>query len=97
MTTTASDTSQKLELLESRVAATIQRLGELNTRCQELTEQNSQMESELADFKRSNSELAQEVVRLKAEGELAPKRAVDDKKILYRIDKMLEKFGELQI
>ena len=97
MTTTATDTSQKLELLESRVAATIQRLGELNTRCQELAEQNSQMEGELADFKKSNSELAQEVVRLKAEGALAPKRAVDDKKILHRIDKMLEKFGELQI
>jgi len=97
MTTTASDTSQKLELLESRVAAAIQRLVELNERCQQLTEKNTQMESELAGFKDSNGELAQEVVRLKAENARAPKRTVDDKKILHRIDRMLEKFGELQI
>jgi septal ring factor EnvC (AmiA/AmiB activator) len=94
----ANDTQlQKLELLEARIAAAVQRLGELNEQCRTLSEKNQKIESELAEFKTNNSELEQQIVQLKADKAKAPKRSMDDKKILNRIDRMLEKFGELQI
>jgi septal ring factor EnvC (AmiA/AmiB activator) len=94
-----ADTSRvaKFETLETRVAAAMQRLGELGELCRTLTKKNAELEQNLAELAASNAELTSQIAKMEAERAKTPDRAIDNKKILHRIDRMLEKFGELQI
>lgn len=87
----------KFETLETRVAAAMQRLGELSELCRTLTKKNAELEESLAELAESNARLNKQIMEMRAERAKAPERAIDNKQILHRIDRMLEKFGELQI
>jgi FtsZ-binding cell division protein ZapB len=89
--------AEKLDLLEVKIGEAVQRIAELTARCENLRGENERLDGELTALKESNSTLSREITELKALRDAAVGRSVDDKKILYRIDRMLEKFGELQI
>ena len=97
MTTTEKYSSEKFDVLEAKIGAAVERLTELTAQCRDLEGRNEELSRELTELRNSNNELAQKVVDLKAAAEAAPKRLMDDQKILHRIDRMIEKFGELQI
>ena len=85
---------EKLELLEARIGATIERMSELSSRYDTLSRKNEALEEKLADLTSQNSQLSVQLDEVKAS---SATNGADDKEILSRIDRMLEKFGELQI
>ena len=85
---------EKLELLEARIGATIEKMSELGSRYDTLSRKNEALEEKLADLTSQNSQLGVQLDEVKAS---SATNGADDKEILSRIDRMLEKFGELQI
>ncbi len=91
------DRLEKFHLLEERIHQTIDWINRMEARYQSLLKGKQQLEEEVRDLRNHNNELAQEIVRLKnAREELTAKYGNQDE-IKKRIDRMLEKFGELHI
>jgi FtsZ-binding cell division protein ZapB len=86
---------EKLELLETKIGGAVKHISKLTERCQDLKDVNETLRDEIKALQSSNNNLVQKVAQLKNESEARPK--AEDRKILKRIDRMIEKFGELQI
>jgi FtsZ-binding cell division protein ZapB len=95
-----ADTKKKLErldALESKVSKAAETVAELHLRCRKLAQDRERLEKDVADLTDRNNDLAQQVVGLNAKRERGSGRAAQEKKILRKIDRMIEKFGELQV
>ena len=82
---------EKLELLESRIANTLEKVSELNSRCQNLARKNEELELKIEQLTNTNGELSNQLNDIQAH------QGMDETEVLSKIDRMLEKFGELQI
>jgi FtsZ-binding cell division protein ZapB len=85
---------EQLERLEEKVDEAVRMLVELRTRCESLQKNNAVLQERVETLQHRNIALSREIDQLKAAQE-------DDgggrEEIIRRIDRMLEKFGELQI
>lgn len=86
-----------LDRLETKIAKTISRITELQERCDALQKDNEHLAAQLAGAKKQNSQLTEQMAELKAASQIAGAASVRESEALKRIDRMLEKFGELQI
>lgn len=82
---------EKLELLESRIANTLEIVSELNSRCQNLARKNEVLELKVSELTNTNVEMSEQL------NDIQTHQGMDEKAVLNKIDRMLEKFGELQI
>ena len=97
MPTSETVNLERLDALEAKVSQAARAVETLTVRCRELTEVNQRLQEQVTDLTNRNNELTQEVEELKVAGEARSVNKVEDKKILSKIDRMIEKFGELQI
>ncbi len=86
---------EQLERLEEKVDEAVRMLAEFHTRCESLQKNNAVLQERVETLQHRNIALSREIDELKAAQE-------DDggdsrEEIIRRIDRMLEKFGELQI
>ena len=81
---------ETIDLLEKKVIQVIEKMTELQN-------QNKELEAQLADLRKHNNKMSKQVAGLGAAKTGGGQLGIEDQKILKKIDKMLEKFGELQI
>jgi regulator of replication initiation timing len=84
---------KKFEVLEEKIALTLKELDQLNNRCESLKRENSLLREELDDLREQKEKLTVGLETARSRGNSSLER----KEIINRIDRMLEKFGELQI
>lgn len=87
----------KLDLLEAKIGQTVKKLSELVSQCDALTSTNEELNEELETLREENRNLVRQIDRFTAEKQTQAKQGGGKEEIIKRIDKMLEKFGELQI
>ena len=87
----------KLDLLETKISQTVQKLTELNSQCNALRTSNDELVEELETLRKTNRDLSTRIDQLVVENETRSNEDGSKEQIIKRIDKMLEKFGELQI
>ncbi len=97
MPTSETVNLERLDALEAKVSQAARAVETITVRCRELTEVNQRLQEQVTDLTNRNNELTQEVEELKVAGEARSVNKVGDKKILSKIDRMIEKFGELQV
>ena len=85
---------EQLERLEAKVDEAVRLIVDLRTRCESLQRNNAVLQERVETLQNRNIALSRELDELKTAQE-------DDggskEEIIRRIDRMLEKFGELQI
>lgn len=86
----------KLDKLEAKISQAVEKYAELEATCRAHGEKNRELEEQLGTLRAHNNELSKQIFELKTAKE-GPAGLVEEKKILTKIDRMLEKFGELQI
>ena len=86
---------EKIDRLQVKIEETLQRLADLTDRCESMQRANAVLQERVETLQNRNISLSREIDELRA----ANQAAEDDngEEILKRIDRMLEKFGELQI
>jgi uncharacterized coiled-coil DUF342 family protein len=87
----------KLDLLETKIGETVQKLSELNSQCNALKRSNDDLVEEVETLRKTNRDLSKQIDQLVVEKETRSNEDGSKEQIIKRIDKMLEKFGELQI
>ena len=87
---------EKLALLEERISETTQRLSSLKDLYRTLQGQKEQLEKELDELRFANSELSDKINDLKLIHE-EHANSFDKEEVRKKIDRMLEKFSELQL
>ncbi len=88
---------EKMDRLEAKISRAVEKFAELQTACQALKEKNEAAVGQLRELRLHNNELSKQIFELKTAKTERPVGLVEEKKILNKIDRMLEKFGELQI
>lgn len=86
---------EKIDRLEMKIEETLQRFADMTERCETLQTTNAVLQERVEALQNRNIALSREIDELRAAS-----AANDDdngEEILKRIDRMLEKFGELQI
>jgi FtsZ-binding cell division protein ZapB len=97
MPTSETANLERLDALEAKVSQAASAVETLTARCRDLTQVNQKLQDQVADLTNRNDELTREIERLKVASEKRSEGRVDDKRILSKIDRMIEKFGELQV
>ncbi len=97
MSTSETLNLERLDALEAKISQAARAVDTLTARARELTQVNQKLQDQIADLTDRNNALTQELEELKVANEVRSKGRVDDKKILSKIDRMIEKFGELQV
>lgn len=87
---------EKLTLLEERISETTQRLSKIKDQYLALQGQKELLEKELDELRSANSELTDRINDLKLINE-EHANSFDKEEVRKKIDRMLEKFGELQL
>ena len=96
LTENNADTIQKMEKLgqlESKITEAIEKVLALQNKCDELAAANTQLTTDLDALRSDNVDLNSRIV----ETESVVRDRDGEKQVLNKIDRMLEKFGELQI
>ncbi len=88
---------EKLDRLEAAITRAVEKFGEVDANFQALDAKNEELEEQLGVLRAHNNELSKQIFELKNARKAEPVGLVEEKKILNKIDRMLEKFGELQI
>jgi cell division protein FtsB len=87
---------EKLSMLENRIAQTAERFAQLKEQYRALQDQKDALERELDRLKGANRDLNEKVSHLKVNQEkILSSFQKDD--VRKRIDRVLEKLGELQL
>jgi cell division protein FtsB len=87
---------EKLSMLESRIAQTAERFAHLKDQYRALQEQRSSLEREIDKLKSANRELNDKINHLKSNNEKTLS-SFHKEEVRKRIDRVLEKLGELQL
>ena len=87
---------EKLSLLEERIAQTSERFSHLKDQYQALQDQKESLEAEIERLRSTNRELTEKVGRLKTNHEKLV-GSFQKEEVRKRIDRVLEKLGELQL
>jgi len=88
---------KKLDVLEEKFAKTAEKFEKLNARCQALVARTVALESEIESLRSRNTELTDEIKDIKTKAQTDSEISGRKQEIIKRIDRMIEKFGELQI
>lgn len=84
-----------LERLETKVEEAVRKITWYKARCESLERDNNLLQEDIDTLQERNKGLTKEVKELEELN--AANDGGDKEEIIRRIDKMLEKFGELQI
>jgi len=87
---------EKLSLLEERIAQTTQRFTHLKDQYQALQDQKETLELEIERLRSTNRDLTERVGRLKTNQEKLV-GSFQKEEVRKRLDRVLEKLGELQL
>lgn len=87
---------EKLAILEERIAQTSERFAHLKDQYQALQEQKSSLEREMERLKNANQELTERIGNLRTSHDKIVGSLHKDE-VKKRIDRVLEKLGELQL
>jgi chromosome segregation ATPase len=87
---------EKLSLLEERIAQTTERFSHLKNQYQALQDQKENLELEIERLRSANRELTDKVGRLRANHEKLM-GSFQKEEVRKRLDRVLEKLGELQL
>ena len=87
---------EKLSLLEERISQTTVRFSHLKNMYRALQEQKTSLERELEDLRSTNEELSGRIHDLKLNQE-EHQNSFNKEEVRKRIDRVLEKFSELQL
>ena len=87
---------EKLAILEDRITDTTDRLAQIKALYSTLQGQKELLEKELDELRSANSELNDKINHLKLINEQHA-NSFDKEEVRKKIDRMLEKFGELQL
>jgi cell division protein FtsB len=87
---------EKLSLLESRIAETAERFDRLREQYRALSAQKSALEQEIDRLRGANRELGERINHLKSSHEKIL-NSFHKEEVRKRIDRVLEKLGELQL
>lgn len=87
---------EKLSMLEERIAQTTERFSHLKDQYRVLQDQRASLENEIERLRSSNRELSDRLDHLKANHEKLVGSFQKDE-VRKRIDRVLEKLGELQL
>jgi cell division protein FtsB len=87
---------EKLSVLESRIAQTAERFAQLKEQYSAMQEQRSSLEREIDRLKSANRELNERINHLKSNNERILS-SFQKEEVRKRIDRVLEKLGELQL
>lgn len=87
---------EKLSMLENRIAQTAERFAHLKDQYQALQEQRNSLEREIDKLKSANRELNDRINHLKTNHDKVLSSFHKDD-VRKRIDRVLEKLGELQL
>lgn len=87
---------EKLSLLEERIAQTSERFSHLKDQYQALQNQKESLEAEIERLRSTNRELTEKVGRLKTNHEKLV-GSFQKEEVRKRLDRVLEKLGELQL
>jgi len=87
---------EKLSVLESRIAQTAERFAQLKEQYRAMQEQRSSLEREIDRLKSANRELNDRINHLKSNNERILS-SFQKEEVRKRIDRVLEKLGELQL
>ena len=87
---------EKLSLLEERIAQTTQRFTHLKDQYQALQDQKESLELEIERLRSTNRDLSDKIGRLKNNNEKLM-GSFQKEEVRKRLDKVLEKLGELQL
>jgi len=85
---------EKIDRLQTKIEETLRRLTELNERCEALQSKTAVLQERVEALQHRNIALSREIDELRS---AKPDDEDHSEEILRRIDRMLEKFGELQI
>jgi len=97
MPTSETANLERLDLLEAKVSQAARAVETLTDRCRDLTKVNDRLQKQIAELTDHNKRLLQQVEELKSAPQTGSAGKLEHKKILSRIDRMIEKFGELQV
>lgn len=86
---------EKIDRLQAKIEETLRRYTELSERCETLQRSNAVLQERVQTLQSRNIALSREIDELRAAS--ASNNEDHSEEILKRIDRMLEKFGELQI
>lgn len=87
---------EKLSLLEERIAQTTQRFSHLKDQYQALQDQKQTLEYEIERLRSTNRELTDKIGKLKTSQEKLV-GSFQKEEVKKRLDRVLEKLGELQL
>jgi chromosome segregation ATPase len=87
---------EKLDVLEERIAQTTERFSRLKNQYQALQAQRTSLELEIEQLRSANRELTDKIGRLKSNHEKVV-GSFHKEEVRKRIDRVLEKLGELQL
>jgi len=95
MTETTVTNLDNLERLEAKVEEAVRKITWFKARCESLERENRILQEDKETLEETNERLSGELEDLQEK--TAADGGGDKEEIIRRIDKMLEKFGELQI
>jgi len=87
---------EKLQMLEERIAQTTERFALLKNRYQALHDQKELLEREINGLRDANREMSERIGHLKTSHEKIVS-SLHKEEVKKRIDRVLEKLGELQL
>jgi archaellum component FlaC len=87
---------EKLTVLEERIAQTTERFAHLKDQYQAMQDQKTSLEHEIERLRSTNRELAERINHLKSNQEKIIS-SFHKEEVRKRIDRVLEKLGELQL
>jgi cell division protein FtsB len=87
---------EKLSVLEERIEQTSERFAHLKDRYQAMQDQKASLEREIERLRTTNRELAERINHLKANHEKII-TSFHKEEVRKRIDRVLDKLGELQL
>jgi hypothetical protein len=90
MPTETTSGMEKLDLLEGKIADAVAVIERLGSRCRTLVEDKEELTRRIDDLER-------QIADLKARGTVGAAKLLADGKIISKIDRLIEKFGELQV
>ncbi len=87
---------EKLNLLEDRIAQTTERFARLKEQYRALQEQKETLEREIDGLRDTNREMSERIGNLKMSNERIVS-SLHKEEVKKRIDRVIEKLGELQL
>lgn len=88
---------EKLDLLERKISDAVAVIERLGVRCLTLVQDNDELARRVEELEGHNRDLSDQISELKGADGAVAAGLLDNGKIMSKIDRLIEKFGELQV